>query len=267
MKKFIVVLSIFYIMISFIGCKKNVSDMSHKDDKVSKSDQGTPVFSDINLQAVVKTDTLLFNDYTCIQGTPLIVGESLLLIGEGENLYICVYKQTKGYINKDSVNIIDQNQDNNLNNNGFVFKKQVVENVKEYVITSTNTIKTQTLAPPPKTLYTTGKMSDEGLSNSLLKALNNERTKRSLPIFNVNKDIKEKAEYYCDIFVSKNNTYDIKGYSIQTSGKFTTKGKEAQIAKAIISNFEGFVNKNITKIGVAVIEANTGGYYYCVLAK
>lgn len=262
-KRIVISALILFFVLPAYGCKKAV-----KDVKVEESTNEIVKFSLINGTGVVKADTIFYINLEKTAGADLKIGEKVVLTGESDNMYSCIYGNIKGYVVKSALEVTLSEKSPDVVDIYGDSQIIIKEHVKEEITTPSNEnlYSTQTTAAPPESLYTTAKTNIAVLSNTIIESINAQRQSAGLGYLSVDKFLSEKAAYYCDIFAARKYIYKIEGYSIQAVGKTTKRDRLSGVGKTAYKTIIGFSDKNTSKIGAAVIESDDGAYYYCVLA-
>lgn len=285
MKKYLV-FALVSLLVFSSGCRKKVNENAalNMSEVSVNTHSPVPVFISMKENAVVVNDTKLYSDYNFTTGdVDLIKGETVVLIGQGENSYVAVYDDKKGYVSGDAVEIIDDSSKSTVGNindlittekQTVIVKEEISEEVKEEIITETVFVPsptvaqvTTTTAAPPETLYTTSSSSRPALSSSFINKINGERAKANLGELFVDSGLSAKAKYYCESFEEKGYVYYLDDYAIQATGKLKDSKKISSTAKSIVSYVNGFDSNSTKRIGVSVVEGSEGELYYCILAK
>lgn len=284
MKKIIILM---LICLSLSGCRK----INNNTNDTTTTSETVAVYNAINKNGITHMNTYLYYDDAFKQGKSLSANEALVIFAESDKCYIVYHGKEKGYVLKNHVLITEDktseskdsvvvNQENVVvkTETKIITENNIPEGYEDYIskleqeINSSendnNVLSIPSTAAAPTTLFTTARVNDSTASKNVLDSMNKARADMGFPTFTKDAALQKQAEYYCEKFIDENSIKQISGYSVQTAGRHSGNSLKADAGESIVNRVSSFKDKNISKIGIAVMKDDSGRYiYYVILAK
>lgn len=252
-------------LLFFSGCRKTKMTVNFVE---STQKYTAAVYNSVDKYGVIHSDTTIYTNEEMTEGYTVSRGTEVKILGQSKNNYLIMINGETGYISKNFVLILDDEEDTEtiiLKDDG----EDIIVTEKYTQIINPPDFDddiTETTASAPTTIYTT-KPNNSNLSNNLAASINKKRQSNNLKPLAVDKELTNVAEYHCSIFADENKTYTIKNYRVQSVGKVGKVQDISKLGTMIASKIDGFKDDSVAKLGIAVVENGDGSAFYVVVAK